>query len=156
MYTDENKHFYELEPAVVLDVILDENHPIFKTKTVKLDYTSVPDNVEGKPVTDNSIDYSWIGRILVRPLVSLYKVDKDDINDWAIPMENTGIVEYPLVNEVVIVGRYFKKNNFEKHFYYVVEVLLVFHIVVVLLVYYVVIILIKIVVCIVVVLKLFY
>ncbi len=109
MYTDENKHFYELEPAVVLDVILDENHPIFKTKTVKLDYTSVPDNVEGKPVTDNSIDYSWIGRILVRPLVSLYKVDKDDINDWAIPMENTGIVEYPLVNEVVIVGRYFKK-----------------------------------------------
>jgi len=109
MYTDENKHFYELEPAVVLDVILDENHPIFKTKTVKLDYTSVPDNFENKPALSDSIDYSWIGRILVRPLVSLYNIDKDDINDWAIPMENTGIVEYPLVNEVVIVGRYFKK-----------------------------------------------
>lgn len=109
MYTDENKHFYELEPAVVLDVILDENHSIFKTKATKLDYTSVPDNFEGKPSGNDSIDYSWIGRILVRPLVSLYNIDKDDINDWAIPMENTGIVEYPLVNEVVIVGRYFKK-----------------------------------------------
>lgn len=114
MYTDENNHFYELEPAVVLDVILDETHPIFKTKTVNLDYTSVPDRFDGKPVNPNSIDYSWIGRILVRPLVSAYKVDKDDINDWAIPMESTGIVEYPLVNEVVIIGKYFKKLYYFK------------------------------------------
>ncbi len=106
-YIDENKYFYELEPAVVLDVILDENHPIFKTKTVKLDYTSVPENTEGK-LAENAIDYSWIGRVLVRPLFSSYKVNKDDINDWAIPMEDTGIIEYPLVNETVIVGRYFK------------------------------------------------
>jgi len=109
MYTDEKKQFYELEPAVVLDVILDENHPIFKTKTVIMDNTSVPDKFDGKPVLENSIDYSWIGRILVRPLVSFYNIDKDNINDWAIPMENTGIIECPLVNEVVIVGRYFKK-----------------------------------------------
>lgn len=109
MYTDENQYFYEFEPAVVLDVILDENHPIFKTNVAKLDNTSVPDNFEGNPVSENSIDYSWIGRILIRPLISAYKVNKDDINDWAIPMENTGIVEYPLVNEVVIVGKYFKK-----------------------------------------------
>jgi len=106
-YIDENKYFYELEPAVVLDVILDENHPIFKTKTVKLDYTTVPENVEGK-LAENAIDYSWIGRVLVRPLFSSYKVNKDDINDWAIPMEDTGIIEYPLVNETVIIGRYFK------------------------------------------------
>ena len=114
MYTDENKHFYEFEPAVVLDVILDENHPIFKTRNVIMDNTSVPDKFDGTPVLENSIDYSWIGRILVRPLVSAYKINKDDINDWAIPMENTGIIEYPLVNETVIVGRYFKKLYYFK------------------------------------------
>ena len=115
MYTDENKHFYEFEPAVVLDVILDENHPIFKTRNVIMDNTSVPDKFDGTPVLENSIDYSWIGRILVRPLVSAYKINKDDINDWAIPMENTGIIEYPLVNETVIVGRYFKKLYYFKN-----------------------------------------
>ncbi len=114
MYTDINKHFYELEPAVVLDVITDEDHPIFKTKIVKLNKVVSPDDFEGNPVDDDSIDYSWIGRILVRPLVSLYGVNKDDINNWAIPMENTGIVEYPLVNEVVIVGKYFKKLYYSK------------------------------------------
>ena len=82
MYTDENKHFYEFEPAVVLDVILDENHPIFKTRNVIMDNTSVPDKFDGTPVLENSIDYSWIGRILVRPLVSAYKINKDDIVDY--------------------------------------------------------------------------
>jgi hypothetical protein len=109
MYLDENNNFYELEPAVVLDVILDENHPIFKTQTSKISPISVPDNFEGKPTKETDIDYSWIGRVLVRPIKSKYKVDKDDINEWAIPIENTGIVEYPLVNEIVIIARYFKK-----------------------------------------------
>jgi hypothetical protein len=43
---------------------------------------------------------------LVRPLISQQGADKEKLT-WAIPLENTGIVEYPLVNETVILVNYF-------------------------------------------------
>ena len=94
--------FYELEPAVVLDVIRDEDHPVFKDKvsTPRIKEQEWPEgfNWEG------DIDYSWIGRIKAR---MLYSQNKSPLNElsWILPME-TAVKEYPLVNEVVIVAKY--------------------------------------------------
>jgi hypothetical protein len=96
-------YFYELEEAVVLDVILDENHP--EIKDSKLDPTDWPPNIDGSEPTGTDKNYSWIGRIRFRFLNSEINVEKEVLN-WAFPMENTGIVEYPLMNEIVVVGKY--------------------------------------------------
>jgi hypothetical protein len=91
--------FYEFETAVVLDIILDEQHPIF----VKLNPTIDPENHPGSPV-DGDIDYSWFGKALVRMTVS--DVGKD-INSlaWATPIQGSG-QDYPLKNELVYVVKY--------------------------------------------------
>lgn len=104
--------FYELEAAVVVDIILDENHPYITTNKISI----VPDNhqrdFEGKPADPSDIDYSYIGRALVRPLVSGARLEKEDLV-WAIPMESN-ISEYPVINEVVIVGRHLGKFFYSK------------------------------------------
>lgn len=98
----DNVLFYELEPAVVLDVIRNEDHPIFKDKSstprVKQDEWPVGWNKEGE------VDYSWIGRIKCRMLFSQNKSPLNELS-WVLPMETT-IKEYPLVNEVVVVAKY--------------------------------------------------
>lgn len=96
--------FYELEAAVVIDVIRDENHPVFtqnpnppKTETSNWPkkYTSA---------TNPDLDYSWIGRIKVRLINSQQQLPIENL-DWVTPME-TNLFEYPLVNEVVVVSQY--------------------------------------------------
>lgn len=96
-------NFYELEEAVVLDVVLDENSPVLKDST--LDVESWPPNIDDSEPEFTEKDYSWIGRIRFRFLNSQVNEEKTVLN-WAFPMENTGIVEYPLMNEIVIVGKY--------------------------------------------------
>ena len=96
--------FYEMEPAVVLDVILDENHPVLQKQ--KIDISSFPDNYKDQTPNSFDTDYTWIGRALVRMVNSQQAMAKDKLN-WAIPLDVTGIVEYPLLNEVVIVVKYF-------------------------------------------------
>lgn len=97
-------YFYELEEAVVLDVVMDENHPIF-TDSLNLDVESWPPNIDGTEPVPSEKDYSWIGRIRFRFLNSQINEEKT-VLEWAYPMENTGLVEYPLMNEIVIVGEY--------------------------------------------------
>ncbi len=99
----DSNFFYELEEAVVLDVVLDEQHPIVQNSN--LDAATWPPNFDGSAPSSGEKDYSWIGAIRFRFLVSEINTEKSVLN-WAFPMENTGIIEYPLMNEIVIVGKY--------------------------------------------------
>ena len=56
--------FYELEVGIVLDVILDENHPAFKNKN--LDPVDWPVDANGEPAKDGQPNYGWIGMIKFR------------------------------------------------------------------------------------------
>ena len=104
--------FYEIEPALVLDVILDQNHPYFSDPgqpTHTLNPTQWPTDLTGLPAKPQDLDYTWIGRVLVRLYYSQQMTEKEDLV-WAIPLE-AGVSEYPLLNEVVGVisylGRYY-------------------------------------------------
>jgi hypothetical protein len=94
--------FYELEPAVVLDVIRDENHPQFKDKKKcpKIIDSEWPGGYNNK----EDPDYSWIGRIKARALFSQNKAPMAELS-WVLPLE-TGIKEFPLVNENVVIVKY--------------------------------------------------
>lgn len=97
--------FYEFEPAVVLDIILDENHDIFKQKEItKLDYNRTQADVSGNKPLPTDVDYTWIGKALVRLIETQTKLEKEQLT-WVSPLESN-ISEYPLINEVVAVVRY--------------------------------------------------
>ena len=99
--TNTDSFFYEIEPAIVLDIILDHNHPIFNTK--KIDPSEYPNNADGSRPKSNTPDYSWIGRAKVRQLYSEQGLPIEKIN-WAIPLyENQET--YPLINEMVLVTK---------------------------------------------------
>lgn len=109
--------FYEIEPAIVLDIILDKNHPYFTSKSFKLNPDQWPVDVNGKPPLKTDPDYTWVGRVLVRLIYSQSNVEKEDLI-WAMPLESN-ISEYPLLNETVGVifylGQYYytrKINTF--------------------------------------------
>lgn len=105
--------FYELEPAVVLDIILDKNHPFFVNETNvqnTIDADRWPGDLENKKASYKDFDYSWVGRVLVRLQISEPNTKKENLI-WAYPLDS-GISEYPLINEIVIVMKY---NN--KYFY---------------------------------------
>ena len=104
-------YFYELEEAVVLDVILDETHPEFQNG--ELDTVDWPPNIDGSPPVDGSKDYGMIGKIRFRFLNSEKGTNKQLLN-WAYPIENTGVSEYPLMNEVVVVGKYVGKYFYSR------------------------------------------
>jgi len=96
--------FYEIEPAIVLDIILDINHPYFKEKNYKLIPDQWPVCINGKPPLNTDQDYTWVGRAQVRLLYSQRNVAKEDLI-WAIPLESN-ISEYPVLNEIVGVVFY--------------------------------------------------
>jgi hypothetical protein len=104
----DTSYFYELEEAVVLDIILDDKHPAF---TDELDANDFPPNIDGSEPVSGTSDYGQIGAIKFRFLNSERGKDKEQLG-WAYPIENTGITEWPLMNEMVIVGRYM-----ESYFY---------------------------------------
>jgi hypothetical protein len=58
--------FYELEPAIVLDVILDETHPEIVNKRHLVDSRNIPQNYKGDQPTNRDIDYTYIGACKVR------------------------------------------------------------------------------------------
>lgn len=103
--------FYELEAAIVIDVIRDETHPIFSPSNPEVPMVegstwpaSKPDN-GGKTYNDSTTpDFSWIGRVRVRMINSQQTTPVDKL-DWVTPLE-TGVFEYPLVNEIVVVSQY--------------------------------------------------
>ena len=106
-----NAEFYETEPAVVLDVILDDTHPIIKQN--KIDVANFPDNYKNQTPTKNDLDCTWIGRALVRMCFSQQGMAREKLS-WALPLDASGVVEYPLVNEVVIVVKYFDTLYYTK------------------------------------------
>lgn len=96
--------FYEMEPGVVLDVVTDETHPIFKKGDQlhkKIDVDRWPVDLNDAPPSKGDLDYTWIGRALVRPLVSEKLTEKDQLQ-WAYPLD-ANFSEFPLVNETVIL-----------------------------------------------------
>lgn len=102
--------FYEIEPAVVLDIILDVNHPKLKNNFIDVD--AWPPDIEGKKPLPKDVDMSWVGRIQIRLLYSNKNVDKEELI-WASPLESN-VSEYPLVNELVGVVKYFDKYFYSK------------------------------------------
>src|ERR1035437_4680335 len=98
--------FYEIEPAIVLDIIMDDTHPYFKNEYIREQW---PISVIGKMPDKGDKDYTWIGRCLVRLLYTQREIEKEDLV-WAMPLEG-GISEFPIMNEIVAVifhmGQYF-------------------------------------------------
>ncbi len=108
-----NNEFYEFEPAVVLDIILDDKHEIFKNKDLtKLDGDRWPSDVDGNKPSVNDVDYSWVGRALVRTIYTQKKIEKENLV-WAYPLE-TNISEYPLINEIVAVVSYLGQTYYTR------------------------------------------
>ncbi len=97
--------FYEMELGVVLDIVLDDKHPIFTSGEPLhryIDSDRWPADLNDKKADPSKdIDYTWIGRALIRPLTSEKVTDKDQLV-WAYPLENN-ISEYPLLNETVVI-----------------------------------------------------
>jgi len=95
--------------AVVVDIILDENHPYmgknqndpntYSSPTIK--YQQVPVNYNTNVPSPSDVDYSYIGRAKIR-ILSLEKQTAVEKLPWAIPLDNT-ITQYPLINEQVMV-----------------------------------------------------
>ena len=77
--------FYELEPAEVVSVILDETHPQFS-------------------------NYTDIGSIIARPCFSEYNVETTMLKKFK-PLD-MNIKDYPVVGEYVIVVEYFTKKYY--------------------------------------------
>lgn len=96
--------FYEIEPGLVLDIILDKDHPYLKKVPFTLNNDKWPASISGKQAEKTDPDYTWVGRVLVRLLYSQRNVEKEDLI-WAIPLE-ANPSEYPLLNEIVGVVSY--------------------------------------------------
>ena len=98
-----------LQVAVVVDIILDKNHPFFGKNqndpnaypppTIK--YQQIPVNYNTSIPNPSDTDYSYIGRAKVR-ILSLEKQTAVEKLPWAIPLDTT-ITQYPLINEQVLV-----------------------------------------------------
>ncbi len=96
--------YHELEQGVVLDIVWDDKHPVFtsgKSVQSKIDPSPWPTDLNGKPAEKTDFNYTWIGRALVRPIISEWKTNKDQLR-WAYPLEGN-LSEFPLINEVVIL-----------------------------------------------------
>ena len=109
--------FYEIEPAIVLDIILDDNHSYFKNKKYQLNPNQWPVNINNKITDNGDLDYTWVGRVLVRLVYNNVNIEKENLV-WALPLESN-ISEYPVLNETVGVifylGKYYytrKINSF--------------------------------------------
>ena len=96
--------FYEIEPALVLDIILDKEHPYFKKTQLTINNDKWPADVNGEEPKNTDLDYTWMGRALVRFMYSHRNVEKE-LLVWALPLE-ANITEYPVLNEVVGVVSY--------------------------------------------------
>lgn len=111
--------FYEMESGVVLDIVLDEKHPVFSENqyvNTKIDADRWPADLSNNKASKNDFDFSWIGRVLVRPLISEKMTDKEQLL-WAYPIENN-ISEYPLINELVVLVKYGGKLYYSRKINY--------------------------------------
>ena len=105
--------FYEFEPAIVVDAIYDEKHPIVSSGENRVIVQQWPKNLDDTVPTKDDTDYTWIGKIQCRLLVTDRGVSKEELH-WASPLEITGVTEIPLINEVVAVVEYLGKYFYTK------------------------------------------
>ena len=107
--SQQGKTEVQFEPGIVLDIVLDHNHPLFKNE--KLGKILIPDdfppNYKNISSTSNDKDYFAIGTILVRLCYSQQKVEKENLI-WAVPMDDS-FSTFPLLNEIVHVVKIFDK-----------------------------------------------
>lgn len=107
----DSSFFYELEAAIVIDVIRDETHPIFSSSNPEVpvvERSTWPDTYNDPKIKD----YSWIGRVKVR-LINSQQTTPINKLDWVTPLES-GVYEYPLVNEIVIVSTYMGRQYYTR------------------------------------------
>jgi hypothetical protein len=107
-----NREFHELELGVVLDIVLDLSHPIYSgahPMQTNIDVERWPVDLNGAPPSQGDPDLTWIGRVLVRPLVSGKITEKDQLK-WAYPIDNN-FTEYPLINETVMLYESIETNR---------------------------------------------
>lgn len=95
--------------AVVVDIILDDNHPFFG-KSIEIPNSTPPPTVRIQQIPVNyknnipnpkDIDYSYIGRAKIRILNSDQQTAPEKL-PWAIPLDST-ITQFPLINEQVLI-----------------------------------------------------
>jgi hypothetical protein len=110
-----NREFHEMELGVVLDIVLDLKHPIYTEahfQQTRIDTKRWPIDLTGAPPSVGDPDLTWIGRALVRPLISGKITEKDQLK-WAYPIDNN-FTEYPLVNETVVLYEYDDKMYYSR------------------------------------------
>jgi len=112
------KSIIQFEPAIVLDVVIDDTHPIFSSKSENLGNVSSPfenpPDFRGEPLSKDDRDYYSIGSALVRLCYTHEKFDKDSLI-WATPLDST-FLSVPVLNEIVHVVKIFDR------FYYTSKV----------------------------------
>lgn len=104
----------QFEPAIVLDVILDDSHPMFSGIGNVSAPLELPPDFRGEPLSIQDRDYFSIGAALVRLCYTHEKFEKDALI-WAVPLDST-LLSVPVLNEVVHVVKIFDK------FYYTSKV----------------------------------
>lgn len=110
--------------AVVVDVILDANHPYFglnKTKDTSVPSARIGSKNQQMPINyrdsvspSGELDFSYIGRVKIRVLGEEIKTSVDKL-PWAIPLDNT-ISQFPLLNEQVMVVKLGENYYYTKPF----------------------------------------
>lgn len=111
-----SSEFYELELGVVLDIVLDDNHPVIAKPEQLHRYINADrwpaDLLDKRADPKKDVDYTWIGRVLVRPVVSEKLTNKDQLI-WAYPLDNN-LSEYPLINETVVLSTFNGKTYYSR------------------------------------------
>jgi hypothetical protein len=119
--TGENSNF---QLAVVVDVILNDQHPFFSKNPdslrskgpITVNPQQIPVNYKNEVPNSKDIDYSYIGRVKIR-ILELEKKTPLDKLPWAMPLDNT-VTQYPLLNEQVMVlklaGNYYYTKPFNR------------------------------------------
>jgi len=102
-YLQVGENMPQFEPGVVLDIILDDKHPLFANGemgniTIPSEY---PKNYNNLPASSSDKSYYPIGTVLVRLCYTQQKVEKENLI-WAIPIDSS-FTTYPVLNEVVNV-----------------------------------------------------
>lgn len=104
--TEKWSNIEQWEPGVVLDIILDDTHPLFKSEISPISTPAeFPANSQGKPAKVTDKFYGDIGVIFVRLCYSQQGISNKDLVR-AYPLEKE-CTSYPLLNEVVSVINYF-------------------------------------------------
>jgi hypothetical protein len=108
----------QFEPAIVLDIVVDDSHPIFSANADNLGNVSSPfenpPDFNGKPLSKNDRDYCSIGMALIRLCYTHEKFEKESLI-WAVPLDST-LISLPVLNEIVHVVKIFDR------FYYTSKV----------------------------------